>query len=97
MRQSRRALTQSVFLSALGAAIRSRRVQLNLTIVQVAERLGRSAAVLSRLEAGRLNVTLLRLGEIAAALEIPLPDLLRLAERRMVRARRRRPAVKRSQ
>ena len=91
MRQSRSALRQAAFLRAMGAAIRFRREQLNLTIVQVAGRLGTSSSVVVRLERGAHNMTVLRLEAIAGALEVPLATLLRLAERLRAdgRARRR--------
>ncbi|HWG31188.1 MAG TPA: helix-turn-helix transcriptional regulator [Steroidobacteraceae bacterium] len=82
MRQSRSALRQAVFLRAVGAAIRFRREQLNLTIVQVAGRLGTSSAAVARLERGARNLTLLQLEAIAGALEVPLATLLSFAERR---------------
>lgn len=88
MRQSRSALRQASFLRAVGAAIRIRREQLHLTIVQVAGRLGTSAAAVVRLEKGARNLTLLQLEAIAGALEVPLATLLSLAERLRGRARR---------
>ncbi|HXR94047.1 MAG TPA: helix-turn-helix transcriptional regulator [Steroidobacteraceae bacterium] len=81
MRPRRSALRQAVFLRALGAAIRFRREQLNLTIVQVAYRLGTSSSAVVRLERGAHNMTVLRLEAIAGALEVPLATLLSLAER----------------
>ena len=81
MRQSRSALRQAAFLRAMGAAIRFRREQLNLTIVQVAGRLGISPSAVVRLERGARNLTLLQLEVIAGALEVPLAALLSLAER----------------
>jgi transcriptional regulator with XRE-family HTH domain len=81
MRQSRSALRQAAFLRAVGAAIRFHREQLNLTIVQVAGRLGTPAAAVVRLEKGGRNLTLLQLEAIAGALEVPLATLLSLAER----------------
>ena len=91
MRPRRSALRQAAFLRALGGAIRLRREQLNLTIVQVAGRLGTSSSAVVRLERGAHNVTLLRLEAIAGALEVPLARLLSLAERLQAggRARRR--------
>jgi transcriptional regulator with XRE-family HTH domain len=81
MRQSRSALRQAAFLRALGAAIRFRREQLNLTIVQAAGRLGMSSSAVARLERGARNLTLLQLEAIAGALELPLATLLGLAVR----------------
>lgn len=81
MRPNRSALRQEAFLRALGAAIRFRREQLHLTIVQVAGRLGMSAAAVARLERGARDLTLLELEAIAGALEVPLATLLSLAER----------------
>jgi transcriptional regulator with XRE-family HTH domain len=80
MRQSRSALRQAALLRAVGAAIRFRREQLNLTIVQVAGRLGTSPSAVARLERGARNLTLLQLEAIAGALELPLAALLGRAE-----------------
>ena len=90
MQQSREALKRSAFLRALGAAMRARRVRLKLTIVDIAARLGEPAVAVLRLEEGMRNVSVLRLAATARALEIPLPQLLKLAERRMRRATRKR-------
>jgi transcriptional regulator with XRE-family HTH domain len=85
MQRGREALKRSAFLRALGAAMRARRVRLKLTIVEVAARLGEPAVAVLRLEEGARNVSVLRLAAAARALDISLPDLVKLAERRMRR------------
>jgi transcriptional regulator with XRE-family HTH domain len=90
MQQGREALKRSAFLRALGAAMRARRVRLKLTIVEVAARLGEPAVAVVRLEEGARTVTVLRLAAAARALEISLPHLVKLAERRMRRDMRKR-------
>ncbi len=90
MRRSRSALRQAAYLRAIGAAIRSRREQLHLTIVQMAGRLGTSPSAVVRLERGARNLTLLELEAIAGALEVPLATLLSLGEPPRVRGRARR-------
>ena len=90
MQQSREALKRSAFLRALGAAMRARRVRLKLTIVDVAARLGEPPVAVLRLEAGVRNVSVLRLAAVARVLKISLPQLVKLAERRMQRNVRKR-------
>jgi transcriptional regulator with XRE-family HTH domain len=86
MQHERMTLKRTAFLRALGAAVRARRLRLKLTGDQLAMRLGESPGAIARLEAGSRNVTVLHLAAIAIALEMPLPQLLRLAERRESRA-----------
>ena len=88
MRQNRKALKGTAFLRALGAAVQARRKRLKLTTIQLAERLGESPTTLGHLESGKRNLTVLRLAAIAGALEMSLPQLLRLAERRLSRMTR---------
>jgi transcriptional regulator with XRE-family HTH domain len=89
MRQARRGLRPSPFLRALGATIRFRREQLHLTIVQVAQRAGTTPQALAGVERGSSNLSLLQLQALAGALEIPLPQLLSLAEQHLVQRLRR--------
>jgi len=83
MRQNRKAVKGRKFLRALGAAVQARRKRLKLTSIQLAERLGQSPRMVTQLESGARNVTILHLEVIARALEMPLPQLLKLAERRV--------------
>ena len=59
--------------------IRSRRVELDITQLDLAETLGTSQAYVSQLERGNENLTLALLSRIADALRIQ-PDLLLRAE-----------------
>jgi transcriptional regulator with XRE-family HTH domain len=56
--------------------IRSRRLALDLTLAQVAERAELSLPYIANLERGRGNPTIAALRKIAAALELPTSDLL---------------------
>jgi XRE family aerobic/anaerobic benzoate catabolism transcriptional regulator len=69
-------------LSGLGRAVRSRRLGRGLTLSALAEISGLSERFLSQLEAGRGNISIARLVDVAAALGSPASDLLRDAEAR---------------
>jgi transcriptional regulator with XRE-family HTH domain len=77
----------------LGTEVRRARVQAGLNQVELAARLGVSRSYVSNLEAGRVNVTVGQLANIADALkvglEIRLPEVAR--ERVRLRPRRGRP------
>ena len=61
---------------ALGQRLRARRVHLDLTLAQVAERSRLSLAYVSNLERGRGNPTIEALTALAEALELPLGQLI---------------------
>ena len=67
-------------LSALGAAIRAARLERGLTQEDLARRSGKHAAYLSGVEHGDRNPTHQTLAVIAAALEMPLSQLVIEAE-----------------
>src|SRR5579872_3879014 len=60
----------------IGQRLRARRVELGLTLAQVAETSGLSLPYVSNLERGRGNPTLEALGSVAKALDIPLASLV---------------------
>jgi transcriptional regulator with XRE-family HTH domain len=60
----------------IGQRLRARRVELGLTLAEVAEKAGLSLPYVSNLERGRGNPTLEALGALARALDIPLASLL---------------------
>lgn len=60
----------------LRTRIRSRRLELGLTLAEVAERAGLSLPYIANLERGRGNPTVDALRKLAAALEVPASALL---------------------
>ncbi len=60
----------------IGHRLRARRVELSLTLAQVAEQAGLSLPYVSNLERGRGNPTLDALNALARALDIPLASLM---------------------
>lgn len=56
----------------LGIAIRDAREQIGLTQTELAARMGVAQSALSRIEAGRANITVEMLTRIAVALDAPL-------------------------
>jgi XRE family aerobic/anaerobic benzoate catabolism transcriptional regulator len=63
-------------LDTLGRRIRQKRLRESLTLRELAGRAKLSSRFLMDVEAGRGNISVRRLGAIAAALGTPLPDLL---------------------
>jgi transcriptional regulator with XRE-family HTH domain len=68
-------------LGALGSAIREMREAAGLSQVGLGTRIGIQSTQVSALERGRENPGYERLIEVAGALETPLTDLVRLAEK----------------
>lgn len=66
-------------LQALGKTVTARRRQLKLDQAELAERIGKSASYLSRIEAGLVTPSLDVTGDIADALEMARDELQRLA------------------
>src|SRR5215831_20316645 len=66
----------SPLLMAVGAAVRSARRTRGLTRRELAGRSGVSERFLAQLEGGGANISLLRLADLARALETPLLGLL---------------------
>lgn len=60
----------------IGQRLRARRVELGLTLAEVAEKAGLSLPYVSNLERGRGNPTLEALGALARALDIALASLV---------------------
>ncbi|MEM6676173.1 MAG: shikimate kinase [Planctomycetota bacterium] len=67
-------------LRALGRRIRAEREHRGLTVTDLAESAGVSRRYVTEAEAGRANLTLLKLARLASALGIPLRDLCDLPE-----------------
>ena len=64
-------------LLALGARLRSRRHDLDLTQAELSARAGVSARFLVQLEQGEANISVSRLAEVCLALDLSLADLFR--------------------
>lgn len=60
----------------IGQRLRARRVELGLTLAQVAEQAGLSLPYVSNLERGRGNPTLDALTALAQALDVPIASLM---------------------
>jgi XRE family aerobic/anaerobic benzoate catabolism transcriptional regulator len=69
-------MDQSRLLSEIGTRVRDRRSILGLTLKDVAEGSGVSTRFLSDLEAGRGNISVARLADVARALDVPLAALI---------------------
>src|SRR5216110_1567468 len=68
----------AALLSEIGSRVRSRRSAMGWTLKEVAERSGVSTRFLSDLESGKGNISVLRLGHIARALDVPIVSLFPL-------------------
>ncbi len=68
--------SQGQFLSGVGARIRRRRTELDLSARALAERAGLSPRFIAQVEAGQGNIAIGRLEKVARALEVPLATLL---------------------
>src|SRR5262249_54939592 len=62
-------------LSEIGAKIRARRTSMRWTLREIAERSGVSARFLTDLEAGRGNISVTRLDDVARALDVSITSL----------------------
>ena len=69
------------FLSHIGQKVRSRRTTMGWTLRDVAERSGLSPRFLSDLEACRGNISVVRLADVARALDVPIVSLMPSEER----------------
>ncbi|MBK8938952.1 MAG: helix-turn-helix domain-containing protein [Polyangiaceae bacterium] len=63
-------------LAAVGLNVRQRRLDLAMTVRELAQRSGLSERFLVALEGGQANVSVVRLAEVADALGVPLVQLL---------------------
>jgi XRE family aerobic/anaerobic benzoate catabolism transcriptional regulator len=68
-------------LSSLGTLLRSSRTNLGVTQAELAKKAALSPRFLADLEAGRANVSLIKLAQVAAALDLSLGQLVADAER----------------
>ncbi len=66
---------ETALLHALGARIRAERESAGLTVTELAERAGVSRRYVTEAEAGRANLTVLKLAQIAQSLRLALSDL----------------------
>jgi len=67
---------KTVLLAALGAQVRARRLEANLTTRDLAERASLSLRFVIQLEAGRGNISIAGLARVAAALDCSLQELI---------------------
>lgn len=72
----------AAFVCALGAVVRARRLLLKQTYADLARLSGLSESAIYNVEAGDPSLDLLQLVAIAGALEIPVRNLLKRAERK---------------
>ena len=68
-------MDDSKFLNELGARIKTLRVQKNLTQYELAVSCEFEAASMSRIESGKINITIITLKKISHALNIKLTEL----------------------
>jgi XRE family aerobic/anaerobic benzoate catabolism transcriptional regulator len=68
-------MTGATLLVAIGAKIRARRTSMGWTLREVADRSGVSPRFLSDLEAGKGNISVARLADVARALDSPVISL----------------------
>ena len=68
--------TDEDLLTAFGAAVRARRTARGWSQEEFADRVGLHRTYIGDVERGERNIGLLNIGRIAAALELPLADLL---------------------
>ena len=63
-------------LSQIGERVRTRRTTMGWTLPEIADRSGVSSRFLSDLEAGKGNISVARLADVAQALDVPMVSLL---------------------
>jgi len=69
-------MEHGALLSQIGNRVRTRRTSMGWTLREIAERSGVSSRFLSDLEAGKGNISVARLADVAQALDVPLVSLL---------------------
>src|SRR5689334_4902667 len=62
-------------LTEIGGKVRARRTSMRWTLREIAERSGVSARFLTDLEAGKGNISVTRLDDVARALDVPIASL----------------------
>lgn len=71
-------------MSEFGCMVRRRRMELDLTQKELAERSGITQAHISRLENGEYNTSSVTICKLAKALDIPVTKLIEAADRKAV-------------
>jgi XRE family aerobic/anaerobic benzoate catabolism transcriptional regulator len=71
-------------LAQVGQRIRARRKERAMTLKELARASGLSERFVSDLEAGRANISVMNLAEVASAIALPLPSLFAEAERGVI-------------
>jgi XRE family aerobic/anaerobic benzoate catabolism transcriptional regulator len=69
-------MAEDGLLAEIGGRVRNRRTSMGWTLREVAERSGVSSRFLSDLEAGKGNISVVRLADVARALDVPLVSLM---------------------
>ena len=69
-------MSDSPILSQIGNRVRARRTSMDWTLREVAERSGISSRFLSDLEAGKGNISVARLADVARALDVSIASLM---------------------
>src|SRR5262252_9439178 len=69
-------MNENALLHQIGTLVRTRRTSMGWTLREVAERSGVSSRFLSDLEAGKGNISVARLADVARALDVPLVSLM---------------------
>jgi XRE family aerobic/anaerobic benzoate catabolism transcriptional regulator len=67
---------QEALLAQIGSLVRARRTRMGWTLREIADRSGVSSRFLSDLEAGKGNISVARLADVARALDVPMASLL---------------------
>lgn len=69
---------------SLGATVRAKRTELQLTQPEIAERVGTSQSHVSRIEANQCVPSAVMLAKLANALQMPVAELIEAVERKAV-------------
>src|SRR3989475_7100410 len=69
-------MEHDALLSQIGNRVRTRRTSMGWTLREIAERSGVSSRFLSDLEAGKGNISISRLADVARALDVPIVSLM---------------------
>jgi len=70
--------SNDTYLKKIGTALKKRRIELNLTLVELEVRTGVNESTISKIEGGKKNITLLTLRKLAEGLESTPSDLLNI-------------------
>jgi transcriptional regulator with XRE-family HTH domain len=69
-------MDEQKLLSDFGGRVRTERLKINLSQEELAFECGLDRTYISSIERGKRNVSLINIHKIAAALQVPAPDLL---------------------